>query len=117
MKVAGLTTEGDWRFGRGRAVYLTRSDAIRQNVVTRLRSFTDDWFADVLDGLPWIEMLGERNNQGRILREIERRILTTEGVRLIERLRVASITDRAATIEITIVDMFDQRFDETVALP
>jgi hypothetical protein len=117
MRVAGLTAAGDWRFGKGRAVYLRRSEAIRQSVVTRLRSFVDDWFADIDAGLPWIEMLGTRNNETRILREIERTVLQTEGVRSIQRLRLTGIDqDRGATIELSIVDIFDQRLDETVSV-
>jgi len=118
MRVSGLTADGDWRFGKGRAVYLRRSEAIRQNVVTRLRSFTNDWFLNISEGLPWIELLGSRQNEQRILREIENRVLTTEGVRLIERLRLVSVDgNRVAHIELSFVDIFDQRFDETVSLP
>ena len=30
MRVAGLDRHGDWRFGRGRALYLTASNAVAQ---------------------------------------------------------------------------------------
>ena len=118
MMVSGLTADGDWRFGRGRAVYLRKSDAIRQNVVTRLRSFTDDWFYDITAGLPWFELLGNQDTERRILREVERIVLTTEGVRAIERLRITGPdANRKATIEIDIVDIFDERFTERVSPP
>lgn len=120
MRVSKLTTDDDWRFGKGKAQYLQGSDAIRQNVKTRIRSFTDDWFADVAAGLPWVEMLGtlgEGQNKRRILREIERVVLTTEGVRAIDRLEFVSVDiNRNATIRLTVIDMFDQRYDETVRL-
>lgn len=113
MRVSGLTATGDWRFGRGKAVYLRRSDAIRQNVVTRLRSFTDDWFLDTAAGLPWFELLGERQTERRILREVEGIVLGTEGVRAIERLRLTRPgRNREATIEIDVVDIFNERFTE-----
>ena len=119
MRVSGLTATGDWRFGRGRAVYLRRSEAIRQNVRTRLRSFTDDWFLNVDAGLPWIEMLGTRGNTNRVLREIERVVLTTEGVRTIDRLDLVSVDEhRGANIEITITDIFnEQSTDALQVLP
>lgn len=117
MRVSRLDDDGDWTFGKGRANYLRRSEAIRQSVVTRLRSFTNDWFLDVNHGLPWLEMLGERNTQKRILREIERSVLETEGVRAIDRLRLVSIdSNRAAEIELTFIDIFDTRYDETVSV-
>jgi hypothetical protein len=113
MRVAGLTASGDWRFGKGKAIYLRRSDAIRQNVVTRLRSFTDDWFLDTVAGLPWFELLGNRETERRILREVERTVLATEGVRAIERLRlIGPGRNREAVIEIDVVDIFDERFTE-----
>lgn len=120
MRVSGLTASGDWRFGKGRAVYLRRSNAIRQNVVTRLRSFTDDWPFDVDAGSPWLELFGDRDPDAkrRILREVERVVLTTEGVRTIERLELVEIDrDRGARIQITVTDIFNERFDETVLLP
>lgn len=113
MRVAGLTADGDWRFGKGKAVYLRRSDAIRQNVVTRLRSFTEDWFLDTAAGLPWFELLGNRQTERRILQEVEAVVLATEGVRAIERLRLTpERRDRSAVIEIDVVDIFNERFTE-----
>ena len=113
MRVSGLTADGDWRFGRGKAVYLRNSDAIRQNVVTRLRSFTDDWFLDTTAGLPWFELLGNRGTKQRIIDEVEAVVLATDGVRAIERLRVTGPDrNRATTIEIDVVDIFNERFTE-----
>ena len=118
MSVSGLTSTGDWQFGKGRALYLTRSDEINQNVVTRLRSFTDDWFLDISEGMPWIELLGTKGTEARILREVENRVLATRGVRKINRLRIVGIdTDREANIELRYTDIFNEEIDETVPLP
>lgn len=117
MRVSGLTSDGDWQFGKGRANYLRRSEAIRQNVSTRIKSFTNDWFLDINEGVPWFDLLGNKESEKRILREIETRVLGTEGVRLIERLRLTNLTQRDATIELTIIDIFDERYDETVQIP
>lgn len=115
MRVSGLDSNGDWRFGKGKANYLRRSDAIKQNVITRLRSFTDDWFLDITAGLPWINMLGSRNNEARILREIERRVLATEGVRTIELIELIDIDEnRKATIHISLIDIYGDQHDEVV---
>ena len=118
MSVAGLSSSGDWRFGKGLASYLRKSDEIRQNTVTRLRSFTNDWFINTEAGLPWVELFGDKNPEKRTLREIERVVLATPGVRVIERLRITNIdADRNATIELSVVDIFDERFTETVSVP
>jgi len=116
MSVSGLTTAGDWRFGQGRAVYLKRSAEIRQNVITRLRSFTDDWFADINAGLPWLDMLGTKNNQARILREVERTVLRTPGVQALERLELVGVTMREAEIRIAVRDIFGVQLTDNVSV-
>jgi len=117
MRVRRITADGDWSFGKGRADYVNSSKAIRQNVVTRLRSFTDDWFLDITNGLPWIELLGNRNTENQIIAAVEKTVLETEGVRLIERLRLVRGANRTANIELIFVDIFDERFTETIGTP
>lgn len=118
MRVAGLTATGDWRFGKGRAVYRTRSDAIRQNVLTRLRSFRDDWFLDIEAGSPWLTLFSSRGAQKAVLLEVERVVLQTEGVLRIDRLRLVRVdSDRRATIELAFTDIFDQQFSDQVVVP
>lgn len=115
MSVSRLTSTGDWRFGKGRADYVRRSDEIAQNVRTRIKSFTDDWFPNTNEGIPWVELLGAKGTRGRILREVEARVLGTEGVRSIERLRIREVdANRGATIELVFVDIFDERTDEVI---
>lgn len=118
MRVSGLDNMGDWRFGKGRAVYVRDSQAIRQNVVTRLRSFTDDWFLNVGHGLPWFRLLGSRANEKRVLRAIERQVLQTEGVLSIDRLRIVRRDrNRGIVLELRYVDVFDQSIADTLELP
>jgi hypothetical protein len=115
MRVSRLTAAGDWTFGKGRANYARRSDAIKQSIVTRLRSFTEDWFLDTTEGSPWVELMGAKQTQKRILREVETRVLATDGVRSIESLRLVSVDkQRHATIELSVMDIFDTRINITV---
>ena len=121
MRVNGLTKDGDWRFGKGRAVYVRKSAAVGQKVVTRLRSFVNDWFADINAGSPWIELFGTRGNleerKRQILREVERVVLTTEGVRAINRLELIEVDEnRSATIQIEVVDVFNETTNEVVTI-
>lgn len=118
MRVRSITNGGDWTFGKGRAHYKTKSDAIRQNVLTRLRSFRDDWFLNVNHGGRWFELFGTRGTTERqVLREVERIVLTTEGVRAIERLRVIRRdSPRSVTIGLTFIDLFDTRTIESLEL-
>lgn len=117
MRVSGLTSGGDWTFGRGKANYIAKAEAVRQNVQTRLRSFKNDYFADVEHGGDWFVIFGNRNNETQILREVERIVLQTEGVRSIDKLEIISRdANRHVTIELKYTDLFDQTFVEQVAL-
>lgn len=118
MRVSGLTAGGDWTFGRGKANYKAKSQAVRQSVVTRLREFQNDYFADIGRGIDWITIMGQRGNQDRIKREIERRVLSTEGVRTIDKLEITQIrSDRSATIELRYTDFFDETYLVQDTLP
>lgn len=115
MKVAGISSAGDWIFGQGLASYKTKSDAIAQNVVTRLRLFKDDWYLDVDSGIPWIELLGTRGNSDRIQREIERTVLQTDGVKSISRLEITEVAEsRGISVILEYNDVFDLEISEVV---
>jgi hypothetical protein len=108
MKVSRITKDGDWTFGKGRANYTRNEKAIAQNVVTRLRSFTDDWFINIEHGIPWFALLGQRGTERRILRAIERTVLQTEGVREVTRLEIIRRDgDRGILIDIEYVNVYN----------
>ena len=115
MRVSGLTPTGDWRFGRGKANYLRKSDAIKQSVVTRLRSFTRDWYLDVDANVDWIGLLSTRGILvDTIRRRVERVVRKTEGVARINRIAVdLDRADRKVTIELDIVDVYGAQINIT----
>lgn len=115
MRVSRLIN-GDWTFGKGLANYVTGSGAIRQNVVTRLRSFANDWFLDTTAEIDWLNILGNKNNQTVIDSEIRRVVLATNGVLAITKFEILSITERDATIQLSIVTIFDDIVNITVGI-
>jgi len=119
MKVSKITADGDWSFGKGRANYATNTDAVRQNVVTRIRSFTNDWYADINHGINWFGLLGSKSNEQSILRAIEKIVLETPGVSTITVLRILGVDkNRPATIELNFTTLFQQSvaLQETVGI-
>ena len=117
MRVSGLDKDGDWLFGRGLASYAAKADAIRQNVVTRLRSFSSDWFLDTDACIDWIDLLGRRETQSEIMRAVERVTLATEGVTTITRLEIsAKASTRSASILLTFGTIFDTEFEEEIVI-
>ena len=117
MLVSGLDKDNDWRFGRGLASYISNAEAIRQNVVTRLRSFVSDWFLDTDACIDWIDLLGRRGTQEEIIRAVERVTLATEGVTTITKLEISVNTStRSASILLTFGTIFDTEFEEEIGI-
>jgi hypothetical protein len=79
MIVRSLDSNHDWNFGRGSYDYLAGIDAVVQDIDTRLSSFLNDCFFDLLAGIDWFNLLGTKNINGLIL-AIKTVILNTEGV-------------------------------------
>jgi hypothetical protein len=53
MIVRALDSNGDWTFGSGKQNYLSEISAVKQNVLTRLRSWKGNCFFDVDSGVDW----------------------------------------------------------------
>lgn len=117
MRVSGLDENNDWRFGRGKAAYITRAEAIRQNVATRIKSFATDFFLDTDACIDWIDLLGRRDTRDEIERAIERTVLATDGVTTITQLDVSVKTStRNATIMLSFGTIFDESITEEITI-
>ena len=116
MKVAGLDKNNDWQFGKGKASYKTQADAVRQNVITRLRFFQFDWFLDNKYGIDWLTLLSNRNTESIIKREVERIVLSTEGVAKINSLSIVTNNKRNATISLDFSTIFDKSYNEEIGI-
>ncbi len=81
MKVRKLNADGEVAFGRGRLDYLADSpEAVGQNVMTRLKLKTGEWFTDVTDGTPYADSILGEHKQLLYDLAIRSRILGTPGV-------------------------------------
>ena len=115
MRVSGLDSNRDWRFGKGRAVYKRNADAIAQNILTRLRSFLGDWYLDTEIGIDWLTLLGNLGTEKRILRSVESTVMQTEGVLSIQELKIIGRdSDRGVTIQLQYTDVFAQQLLKTL---
>lgn len=115
MRVSRLIND-DWTFGKGHANYTSNSDAVRQNVVTRLRSFVNDWFLDIEANIDWLNILGNKNNQELVESEVRRVVLATEGVLTIDHFEIVEIVSRNATIELNFTTIFDDKIEAVIAI-
>jgi len=101
--VQKITDTGDWTFGIQN--YIKDNDEILQNVVTRLRSFKNDWFLDLDAGLDWLYFLGEKNTKDEMIAAIQDTVINTEGVVKINSLEIVE-QQRNAIIQLDITTIF-----------
>jgi hypothetical protein len=102
MKTRRLDKNGDWVFGQGIANYLKDNDAILQDVVTRLKSFKNDWFLDTEANIDWFGILGSKENKETIKNEVIRVTLQTYGVLKINEFEMIKIEDRSVKISLNL---------------
>ena len=110
MKFSRLTKDGDWTFGQGLANYATDSEALNINVVTRLKSFANDWFLDLDANIDWLTILGTPKNEEIILNEVERVVTETENVIRVNNMELLkNIEKRSTSLIINIDTLFDRQ--------
>lgn len=106
MKTRALDSQGDWQFGRGLQSYVTEKNALKQNISTRLKSWKNDCFFAMDDGVDWNNFMDIGKKKFLDI-DIKRVILQTEGV-----LRISTYTstldtaERRATITATVATIF-----------
>jgi hypothetical protein len=98
MKFRGSTIASDWVFGKGKQNYLTEDNAILKNAETKLKQFYSECFFAPLDGVPWFNLLGQRE-QTPILVALRSQILNSYGVTAIRELIVTLTPDRDLQID------------------
>lgn len=116
MSVRALDKNGDWTFGRSKAQLLTKTDEVKQNIATRIKSFKNDWFLDVDAEIDWFNILSIKNNKSVIISEIERVTLATKNVKQVLNVEIVNVKGRSATIKVEALDIWDIRFLEEIAL-
>lgn len=115
MIFRGITSLGDWTFGRGQNNYFLNENAISANIKTRLQAWTQDCFFDLQAGIDWSSRL-DVGQQSALVEEIKSNILKAFGVVGIN--SVAAVFDgvtRRITIRYNIQTIFSPSFQGVIA--
>ena len=109
VRVRRVDKNHDWTFGQGFSNYASESEAIAQNVQTRLWSFTNDWFLDLEHGLPWLEQMGRNVDLSDWEIRIKRHVLQTDGVvKITDYEAILNQDNRKLEVYITYQDIYGQ---------
>lgn len=106
MRVRRLDQHHDWTFGQSFSNYAVKSEAIAQNVKTRLLSFERDWFLNLDHGLPWLAQMGKSVDLNRFEMLIKKQVLETDGVVKITSYQANVDEQRKLTVEIGYEDVY-----------
>lgn len=105
IRTRALDNDHDWLFGKGQNDYLVDADAVNQNIVTRLLSFTGDCFFDIEANVDWFHLLGGKNEPALIL-AVKNTILNTKYVLTLQQLSVVLDRDRLETMSYLVTTVF-----------
>lgn len=104
MKVTPLDNNLDWTWGRP---LLKEDEAIKQSIITRLRSFADDWFLDTSANIPYFDLLGDFNTEAILKNNISTVVRNTEGVLKINSLTLENV-NRIAKVSLNIDTIYSK---------
>ena len=108
MSVSRLDKDGDWTFGQQLAGYIRGSEEVKQNVLTRIKSFQRDCFMDQSAEIDWFNILQNKNTQQVTENQITRTVLGTAGVTRLDELNLVIDTqNRKATVFLTYTDIYE----------
>lgn len=103
--VRSLDEDGDFTFGKGRSNYIESENALRQNVVTRLKQYKNNWEFDKTLGIDYDYFLSTKQSRRSLEDQIRIMILSTPDVRRIIDLSV-TVNEREMTLKATISSIY-----------
>jgi len=112
MIFRNIDPQGDWTFGRGKSNYSRDLDALKLDLSTRLKSWKNDCFFALGEGVDYNALL-DRGTQFLLEEDIRRVIFQTQGVIKIEKYESSSVADlREYKANVTIQTVYGRVFQE-----
>lgn len=81
MRYRKLSNDGDYVFGSSKSDLLVNSpEAVAQAILTRLKLWLGEWFADTSDGTGWNQSIVGKHSKNLYELTLRQRVLETPGV-------------------------------------
>lgn len=116
IKMRNIDGNGDWCFGNNLQDYGDNLVSTSNNIKTRLQSVKYDCFFDLMSGIDWFNILGNRGKYAMDTIEINVRLCILQSLYVTEivDLKVIPNEDRSLNLEYTINTIFGKITDSTV---
>ncbi|HGH3561190.1 TPA: hypothetical protein ACJK7B_003204 [Acinetobacter baumannii] len=110
MRYRRLSNEGDYVFGSGKNDFLVNSpEAVAQAILSRLKLWLGEWFADTSDGTGWNQSIVGKQSKNLYELTLHQRVLETPGVKSIVDFQSALDPDtRSLTVSMTVNTIFGE---------
>lgn len=110
MRYRKLSSDGDYVFGSGKNDFLVNSpEAVAQAILTRLKLWLGEWFADTSDGTGWNQSIVGKHSKNLYELTLHQRVLETPGVKSIVDFQSALDPDtRRLTVSMTVNTIFGE---------
>lgn len=115
MRIRALTSDGDWIFGSGKSAYATGDRAILENISTNLKTFLGECFFDTTIGMPWFDLIDQRNKD-IVMLFIKSAIIELYGVLEVNELEYTLDSDRKLTLKYDIKTLYTESVLGTVII-
>ena len=109
MIIRQINGQNDWQFGKGLASYAFDEQAVEENVQTRLKSWVNDCFFALRDGIDWRARL-DVGQEAELKDELTAAILQSYGVISVDSVTLTRDTKRNLVVTYTISTIFGQAF-------
>lgn len=108
MRYRKLDDNGDHSFGSSENnFYINSPEAIRQSILTRLRLWLGEWFADKSDGTGWNQTILGKQSQGIYELTLRQRVLETFGVVTIDTFESSlNVSTRKLTVSMSVSTIY-----------
>jgi len=113
MIFRNLTEDHDWTFGKGKQDYVKDDDAIKVNIKTRILSWQQDCFFDLLAGIDWYERLSKKSQFNLLKNDLANIILKSYGVASLSRFN-AELVGRRFTSQYDIKTVYSPSVISTI---
>lgn len=110
MRYRKLSSDGDYVFGSGKNDFLVNSpEAVAQAILTRLKLWLGEWFADTSDGTGWNQSIVGKQSKNLYELTLHQRVLETPGVKSIVDFQSTLDPDtRRLTVSMTVNTIFGE---------
>ncbi|MFJ0260955.1 hypothetical protein Q4247_10120 [Acinetobacter baumannii] len=110
MRYRKLSSDGDYVFGSSKNDFFVNSpEVVAQAILTRLKLWLGEWFADTSDGTGWNQSIVGKQSKNLYELTLHQRVLETPGVKSIVDFQSALDPDtRRLTVSMTVNTIFGE---------